>query len=142
MWCFQDKFSPIYTPKNFLTFLLFSGLEWYCVKIFTNCALSAKSMKLLTNPLWYIWHYFEVEANWDCPLFVWDKHCAKSVQIQSFFWSVFSRIRTEYRDLRSKSPYSVRVRENTDQEKLRIWTLFTQWYGSLNTITFLLYRNA
>ena len=26
-----------------------------------------------------------------------------------------------------KSPYSVRVRENTDQRKLGIWTLFTQW---------------
>ena len=24
------------------------------------------------------------------------------------------------------SPYSIRMRENTDQEKLRIWTLFTQ----------------
>ena len=35
----------------------------------------------------------------------------KSVQIRSFFWSVFSRIRTEYRDLRSKSPYLVRIRE-------------------------------
>ena len=26
----------------------------------------------------------------------------------------------------SISPYSVRMRENTDQKKLRIWTLFTQ----------------
>ena len=23
--------------------------------------------------------------------------------------------------------FSVRIRENTDQKKLRIWTLFTQW---------------
>ena len=42
------------------------------------------------------------------------------------FWSIFSRIRTEYGDLRSKSPYLVRKRENTDQKKLCIWTLFTQ----------------
>ena len=35
-------------------------------------------------------------------------HCVKSVQILRI------------------SPYSVRTRENTDQEKLRIWTLFTQ----------------
>ena len=27
----------------------------------------------------------------------------------------------------SKSPYSVQKRENTDQNKLRIWTLFKQW---------------
>ena len=45
-------------------------------------------------------------------------HCVKSVQIRSFFWSVFSCIRT------------VRIKENTDQKKLRIWTLFTQWWQS------------
>ena len=50
-------------------------------------------------------------------------HCVKSVHIRSFFWSVFSRIRTKYRSI---SPYSVRMRGNTDQKKLRIWTLFTQ----------------
>ena len=36
--------------------------------------------------------------------FLDELHCAKSVQIRSFFWSVFSCIRTEYGDLRSKSP--------------------------------------
>ena len=42
----------------------------------------------------------------------------------SFFWSVFSHIRTEYRDLRSDSQYSDRLRENTGHKKLRIWSLF------------------
>ena len=41
--------------------------------------------------------------------------CVKSVQIRSFFWSVFSRICTEYEYLLRKSPYSVRMRENADQ---------------------------
>ena len=54
-------------------------------------------------------------------------HFVKSVQIRSFIWSVFSCIRTEYGDLLRKSPCSVRIQENTDQKKLRIWTLFTQW---------------
>ena len=53
-------------------------------------------------------------------------HCAKSIQIQIFFWSVFSCIRTEYGDLLCKSSYSVQIQENTDHKKLRIWTLFTQ----------------
>ena len=44
-------------------------------------------------------------------------HDVKSVQIRSFFWSVFSCIRTEYGNLRSKSPYSVRIQKNTDQKK-------------------------
>ena len=51
-------------------------------------------------------------------------HCVKSVQIGSYFWSVFSYIRTEY-------AYSVRIQKNTDQKLLHIWTLFTQWMLSL-----------
>ena len=50
----------------------------------------------------------------------------KNVQIRGFFWSIFSCIWTEYGDLQSKSPYSAQIKENTDQKKLRIWTLFTQ----------------
>ena len=53
-------------------------------------------------------------------------HCVKSVQMRSFFWSLFSRIWTEYGDLRSISLYSARMREYRDQKKLRIWALFTQ----------------
>ena len=33
------------------------------------------------------------------------KDCVKIVQIRSFFWSVFSSIRNEYRDLPEKTPY-------------------------------------
>ena len=54
-------------------------------------------------------------------------HCLKNVQIWSFLWSVFFRIRPEYGDLLRKSPYLVRIQENTDQKRLRIWTLFIQW---------------
>ena len=42
---------------------------------------------------------------WEIFLFI--IHCVKNVQIQSFFWSVFPHIRTEY--IRRKSPYSVRI---------------------------------
>ena len=44
------------------------------------------------------------------------RHCVKSVQIQSYFRSVFSCFWTEYGDLRSKSPYSVQIKENTDHK--------------------------
>ena len=53
-------------------------------------------------------------------------HFLKSLQILSFFCSVFSQTRTEYGDLLRKSLYSVQGRENTDQKILRISTLFTQ----------------
>ena len=52
----------------------------------------------------------------------------KSFQIRSFFWSLFYRIGTEYRDWLGKSPHYLRIRENTDLEKRRIWTLSTQRY--------------
>ena len=55
-------------------------------------------------------------------------HCVKSFQIRSFFWSVFSCIRTEYGYLLRKSLYLVRIQKSTDQKKLRIWTIFKQWY--------------
>ena len=64
-------------------------------------------------------------------------HCVKSVEKRSIFWSVFSRIRTKNGEILRNSSYSVRMRKNTDQNKLRIWTLFTQclrneWLQSYN----------
>ena len=38
-------------------------------------------------------------------------------QYSGFFWSILSRIRTEYAEIRSISPYSVQMQENTDQKK-------------------------
>ena len=51
------------------------------------------------------------------------------LQIWRFFWSVFSYIWTEYRDLIRKFPYLVRIQDNTDQKKLRVWTISTQCYS-------------
>ena len=39
----------------------------------------------------------------------------KESYCSELFWSVFSRIRTEYGEIRSISPYSARMWENTDQ---------------------------
>ena len=39
----------------------------------------------------------------------------KKCPYSELFWSAFSRIRTEYGEMRSISPYSVRMRENADQ---------------------------
>ena len=49
----------------------------------------------------------------------------ESVQIRIYFWSVFSSIPTEYGEILRISPYSVGIKENTDQILLRIWTLST-----------------
>ena len=39
----------------------------------------------------------------------------KKCPYSELFWSAFSRLRTEYGEIRSMSPYSVRMRENADQ---------------------------
>ena len=39
----------------------------------------------------------------------------KKCPYSELFWSAFSCIRTEYGEIRSISPYSVRMRENVDQ---------------------------
>ena len=50
-----------------------------------------------------------------------------------FFWSLFSRIRTEYGEIRSISPYSVRIRENEDQKK----TPYSETFHAVNVRTHL-----
>ena len=59
------------------------------------------------------------------PLLTLNLPLSEKCQIRSFFWSVITSARTEYGFIRSKSPYSVQIQKNTDQKKLRIWTLFT-----------------
>ena len=51
-----------------------------------------------------------------CQYEVFDWHYVEIVQIRSFFWSLFSWIQTVYGDLRSNSPHSVQLQENTDQK--------------------------
>ena len=50
--------------------------------------------------------------------------CKKCLNTEFFLVCIFC-IWTEYEELRSSSPYPFRIRENTDQKKLHIWTLFT-----------------
>ena len=43
-------------------------------------------------------------------------HTVERMSKYEIFWFLFSCIRTEYKDLPSKSPHSVRKQENTDQK--------------------------
>ena len=65
-----------------------------------------------------------------------NTYTAKSVQIRSFFWSIFSCIRAEYGDLLRKSPYLVQMRENKGQKKTRYLHTFHKGDGLIN------YRNV
>ena len=54
-----------------------------------------------------------------------SRHCWERVRIRSFLVRIFP-LWTEYGDMLSISLYSVRMRENTDQKKLRLRTHFAQ----------------
>ena len=101
-----------YFPLNFTKFLrtpfFIEHLRWLLLNLVKNCC-NEMMLRL-----------------YDCNHSL-RRHCVKSVQIRSLFWSVFFRIRTEYEELRSISPFLVRMRENTDQKILLFSTLFTQW---------------
>ena len=79
-----------------------------------------KSYFHITLQILQLWHH---------KLLSWwlSSHCVKSVQIQGFFWSVFSCIWTEYRDLRSKSPDSVQIQ--------KIWTRKNSVFGHFNAVS-------
>ena len=57
-----------------------------------------------------------IEMKWIIALIQLTKTLCEKCPYSEFFWSVFSRIRIEYGEIRSISPYSVRIRENTDQK--------------------------
>ena len=46
---------------------------------------------------------------------IWIIPLRKKCPYSELFWSAFSRIRTEYGEIRRISPYSVRMRENADE---------------------------
>ena len=52
----------------------------------------------------------------------------KNVLYAEFFWSVFSRIRIEYRNLQNKSPCWVQMRENADQKNSEYGLLLRSLY--------------
>ena len=88
---------------------------WIEISLFHNNFIFILLVSLFTPPFDFWLCYLETVI-----YFLTKKRCVKSIQIRSFFYSLFSCIRTEYRQLRSKSAYSVRIQENTDQKKLRI----------------------
>ena len=60
---------------------------------------------LFKSQFWNANDYYYVDG------FTLRKKCPSS----ELFWSAFFRIQTEYGEIRSISPYSVRMRENGDQ---------------------------
>ena len=59
---------------------------------------------------------YRIKSKWKLLAAVhWETVCP----YLQFFWSVFSRIRTEYGEILRIFPYAVRMRENTDQNNYK-----------------------
>ena len=100
---YSDRVRENTDQKKLCIWTLFT--QWY------NLRLSSKN--------WSQVHGNILQSHRFCRFLRQIKHCVKSIYTRSFFWSVFPRIRTEYGDLLRKFPYSIQIRENTDQKKLR-----------------------
>ena len=103
--------SNVIMPKKVNFFLI----DNYKNNLQDTSYIQVEPHKLLTNLISCFISYFTkkpLETAHACLIFC-NSHCMKSVQIRSFFWSVFSRIRTEYREI------------------LRIWTLFRQCFHKI-----------
>ena len=84
-----------------------------------------KSMKRRTECNWKMERHSNAEFSY---ITILIKSTAWKVTICGVFSGPYFPVfgLNTYRVLRSKPRYSVQIKENTDQKKLRIWTLFTQ----------------
>ena len=77
-----------------------------------------------------------------CQIIIWNVISSRDTlrekcPCSELFWSVFSGIRTEYREILRISPYSVRMRENVDQNNFEYRRFLRsdklaveEWYSS------------
>ena len=101
----------------------------------------ANSLQYLKNKVRYeplsMWNPYKTFSSFDCLCRIGSFLFQVTVVLREkwpnteFFWSVFSRIWTEYGNLRRKSPYSVQIRKNTDQ-KNSVFGHFSRSVGPFN----------
>ena len=93
--------------------------DWYCRLKFSG----STDIKMLENTFGEIpFQFLKTSLAKICKLRVWietdqslQKTLRKKCPYSELFWSTFSRTRNEYGEIWSISPYSVQMRENSDQ---------------------------
>ena len=101
----------VYQVGNKSSSKFFQSFVSYIKKTQISCIIYPKSILIYPEP----W----CNQLYNIALLERKAHCMKIVQIRSFLWSVFSRIFP-------LSVFSLNAGKY-GPEKLRIWTLFTQW---------------
>ena len=100
----------------FLSNIVISGINpanpnpksyfWYNITPHLNTCTSSKSFN---------WELLLVSSIARCSTWYTLPSLHEKCSYSKLFWSVFTRIRKEYGEILHISPYSVRIRENTDQ---------------------------
>ena len=99
------------------------------------------AIKFITTIIQWFWLIIFFIILWNFHMVDSSKtHYVKSVQIRSFFWFVFPAFGLKIGKIRNISPYSIRIKENTDQKKLCISTLFTRWRYLISIIKIFTYE--
>ena len=118
LWVFinrltETKLAPFYAWQNAIAIYLAQAIR-----------ISCRHIRTPTNG---------IKLSFCIIFFHISFHCLKSVRMRCFFWSVFSRIQTEYREILYL--YTGKY----GPEKLRVWTLFKQCSSKFlhNNSTFL-----
>ena len=65
--------------------------------------------------------------------FTWKIHCVKSVQIRSFFWSVFSCIQSEYRKIPTRKSSSFGLFSHSDINNIVLVSSLFSFFANFRT---------
>ena len=98
----EKLFSAIVKNNKFI--------NWTLIELFVSCSLIHS---LLPNGHTYFKNLAVFTPQVCLAVF---QPLREKCPYSEFFWSAFSRVRTEYEGIRSICPYSVRMLENTDQK--------------------------
>ena len=114
--------------SGFKCFLLSKSILYYHKIRHKSIDWPLMAIRFITTIIQWFWLIIFFIILWNFHMVDSSKtHYVKSVQIPSFFWFVFPAFGLKIWKIRNISPYSVRIKENTDQKKLGISTLFTRW---------------
>ena len=94
IWHPQSMSEALYLLQQFLFSLVYSNI-FYQTKLFFSSSYTLTA-----------WSMLEQSFQWlTCCIYMGKHHCEKSVQIRSYFWYLFSCIRTEYGEILRISPF-------------------------------------
>ena len=106
--------------------------DFYCLRTEFTHRQNRKTLRYLTRdasleqvPVNHSRYCIYVSYLTQTTQIAWRYHCIRNVQIRSFFWSVFSSIRTEYGDWLRNSPYSS---PNTGKYGFNLFILFNRLF--------------